>query len=210
MLIIENRLLQAKTSTPFYQAHYGGTLLKKKHVLRYTVLFFFRTDTTDPGCSPFLLSGFVSVPCGRLSWFLRAFDRTLISHCYLLTYIPSYSYTKSTLRLRQFANRDKAVVDSGLRPRCTTHNYEYFRSLLFSRIWLESRLFCLSCSVTRMWKHDVSYNNVTRRRQRMTEPRAQATCKFLQHFYFILFYTCRLRIACVRYHYGQCQYAVVQ
>jgi len=27
------------------------------------------------------------VPCGRLSWFLRAFDRMLISHYYLLTYL---------------------------------------------------------------------------------------------------------------------------
>ena len=28
----------------------------------------------------------VVVPCGRLSWLLPAFDRTLISHSYLLTY----------------------------------------------------------------------------------------------------------------------------
>jgi len=35
----------------------------------------------------FSISGFVLVPCGRLSWFLLAFDRTLISHSYLLTYL---------------------------------------------------------------------------------------------------------------------------
>ena len=34
----------------------------------------------------FCISGFVLVPCGRLSWLLPAFDRTLISHSYLLTY----------------------------------------------------------------------------------------------------------------------------
>ena len=34
----------------------------------------------------FSISGFVLVPWGRLSWFLPAFDRTLISHSYLLTY----------------------------------------------------------------------------------------------------------------------------
>ena len=33
----------------------------------------------------FCISGFVLVPCGRLSWLLPAFDRTLISHSYLLT-----------------------------------------------------------------------------------------------------------------------------
>jgi len=43
-------------------------------------LCFSWTDTTDSGCSPFFSasSGFVSVPCGRLSWFLLAFDYTLI------------------------------------------------------------------------------------------------------------------------------------
>ena len=44
----------------------------------------FRTDTTDSGCSPFFsISGFVLVPCGRLSWFILVFDCTLISHSYL-------------------------------------------------------------------------------------------------------------------------------
>ena len=32
----------------------------------------------------FSISGFVLVPCGRLCWFLRPFDCTLISHYYLL------------------------------------------------------------------------------------------------------------------------------
>jgi len=51
-------------------------------------LSFSQTDTTDSGCSPFLaFPVLVSVPCGRLSWFLRAFDCSLISHCYLLTYL---------------------------------------------------------------------------------------------------------------------------
>ena len=36
------------------------------------------------------ISGFVLVPCGRLSWLLPAFDRTLISHPYLLTYLQRY------------------------------------------------------------------------------------------------------------------------
>jgi len=36
----------------------------------------------------FSISGFVLVPCRRLSWFLLAFDRTLTSHSYLLTYSP--------------------------------------------------------------------------------------------------------------------------
>ena len=39
----------------------------------------------------FSISGFALVPCGRLSWFLPAFDRTLISHSYLLTYLLTYS-----------------------------------------------------------------------------------------------------------------------
>jgi len=29
--------------------------------------------------------------CGRLSWLLPAFDHTLISHSYLLTYLPTPS-----------------------------------------------------------------------------------------------------------------------
>jgi len=33
------------------------------------------------------IPGFVLVPCGRLSWLLPAFDRTLISHSYLHTYL---------------------------------------------------------------------------------------------------------------------------
>ena len=37
------------------------------------------------------ICGFVLLPCGRLSWLLPAFDRTLISHSYLLTYLPCYS-----------------------------------------------------------------------------------------------------------------------
>jgi len=50
-------------------------------------LFFSWTDTTDSGCSPFFsISGFVSVPCDRLSWFLLAFNCTLIS-LLLLTYL---------------------------------------------------------------------------------------------------------------------------
>jgi len=50
-------------------------------------LSFSRTDTTDSGCSPFFFSicGFVLVPCGRLRWFLLAFDCTLI--LLLLTYL---------------------------------------------------------------------------------------------------------------------------
>jgi len=52
-----------------------------------SLLLFFRTDTMDSGCSPFLaFPVFVSVPYGRLTWFLLAFDCTLISHYYLLTY----------------------------------------------------------------------------------------------------------------------------
>jgi len=54
---------------------------------------FSRTDTTDSGCSPFFfrISGFVLVPCGKLSWFLLAFDCTLISP--IITYLLTYRYT---------------------------------------------------------------------------------------------------------------------
>jgi len=42
------------------------------------------------------ISGFILVPCGRLSWFLRAFDRMLISHCYLPLFTRNYSSKKIT------------------------------------------------------------------------------------------------------------------
>jgi len=61
-----------------------------------------RTDITDSGCSPFVsMSGFVLVPCVRLSWFTLAFDRTLISHSYLLTYSLTYFDTLTQQQQQQ-------------------------------------------------------------------------------------------------------------
>jgi len=60
---------------------------------------FSQTDTMDYGCSPFFsISGFVLVPCSRLSWFILAFDCTLISHSYFLTYLQTIKNMPLTLQ----------------------------------------------------------------------------------------------------------------
>jgi len=42
--------------------------------------------------------------------------------------------------------KHKAIADSRLCPQCATHD-EYFRYLSLSKMWLESRLLCSSCSI---------------------------------------------------------------
>jgi len=62
--------------------HLGASqhpVAKRRHRIRGTLDFPARI-------SGFCISGFVLAPCGRLSWLLPGFDRTLISHSYLLTY----------------------------------------------------------------------------------------------------------------------------
>ena len=97
-----------------------------------------------------------------------------------------------------------AIVDNIFRPPCPTHN-EYFRPLSFIKIWLESRLLCLSRSMaakhlTRHRAHCAKTYltsstkpevlNISQRRQRRTEPRPKATRKKLVKFGLVFFEIC--------------------
>ena len=61
----------------------------------------------------FCISGFVLVPCGRLSWLLPAFDRTLISHSYLLTYLLNVYKFRVRTRLVNYTIGTSLVDGAG-------------------------------------------------------------------------------------------------
>jgi len=71
----------------------------------------------------FSISGFVLVLCGRLSWFLQAFDRTLISHYCLLTYLPRWPWSDGNWMLTRPSWSGLAFVNCLLNPQSLTLCY---------------------------------------------------------------------------------------
>jgi len=85
---------------------------------------------------------------------------------------------------------NKTFVQSRLRARCATHD-KYFRSLSFSKIWLESRLLCMPCSIAaqeytwhaqghyvKIWRHPQNRMYITYRNAKATGNMRKTSAEF--------------------------------
>jgi len=83
--------------------------------------------------------------------------------------------TSSSSTVNKISKQQRVIIDRILCPQCAAH-YQYFRSSLFSKIWLKSRLLCLSCSIAsneytqhatghqmKTWRHPQNWKYMTYR-----------------------------------------------